>query len=155
MFFPKVGFLFMILDFWYFAIGHNGNSSCREGWHYAFCQSSQTVKSIYILIKAILGPILLINSLVWCIYTEELVFQFGRIGSMIKQTFRRPAVVYQQKINTEQFNFTSTGGRMTKKDQSIPLTARNIQWRYSLRVIQNSCTDWGSRKWHHRKEAIT
>ena len=43
----------MILDFWYFAIGHD-YFSYRQGWHYALYQSSQTVKSIYILIKAYL-----------------------------------------------------------------------------------------------------
>ncbi len=61
---------FMNLHFWYFPIGHNGNFSCREGWQYAFYQSLQTVKSLYILLNAILGPTLLIHT--------SLISQFTR-----------------------------------------------------------------------------
>ena len=44
---------FMNLHFWYFA---------TEGWHYTFYQSSQTVKSLYILMNSILGPTLLMHT---------------------------------------------------------------------------------------------
>ncbi len=70
----KLVFFFVILDFLYFPIGHNGNSSCREGWHQAFCQSSQTVKSLYILLNVVLEPTLLIHRL--------LFLKWGTYGNM-------------------------------------------------------------------------
>ena len=73
IFSPKVGFFFMILDFLYFPIGHNGNSSCRECWHHAFCQNSQTVKSLYISMNAVLEPTLLIHT---SLVAESWIFLF-------------------------------------------------------------------------------
>ncbi len=91
----------MILDFWYFAIGHNGNSSCREGLHYALCQSSQTVKSIYILIKAILGPTLLIHT---CLVPESWLFRviFGDRVWHIYPQFALTCTVYYIKTSVSQ-----------------------------------------------------
>ncbi len=73
-FYRKLGLFLMISDFWYLAIGHNGNSSCMGGWHYAFCQISQKSQIYpYILITAILGPTLLIHT---CLVPESWIFQF-------------------------------------------------------------------------------
>ena len=52
-----------------------GKFRCREGWHYAFWQSSQTVKFPYILMNAILGPTLLIHT---SLVPESWIFQFTR-----------------------------------------------------------------------------
>ena len=60
-------------DFSHFAIVYNANSSCREGFHYPFCQRSQTVKSLYILMKAILGASLVIQSRM---VSQSWIFQF-------------------------------------------------------------------------------